>query len=70
MENVTVLKGKSAVVVAPKLGPVPPLKQWASEDNDVREFYAHIHRHGLRTEALKLLNAAITKKRPNYALSN
>lgn len=69
MENVTVLKGKSAVV-APKLGPAPSLKEWASQDADVREFYAHIHRHGLRTEALKLLNAAITKKRPNYALSN
>lgn len=69
MENVTVLKGKSAVV-APKFGPPPSLKEWAAQDADVREFFAHVHRHGLRTEALKLLNAAITKKRPNYALSN
>jgi hypothetical protein len=69
MENVTVLKGKSAVA-GPKLGPVPPLKEWAAQDADVREFFAHVHRHGLRVEALKLLNTAITKKRPNYATTN
>ena len=69
MENVTVLKEKSAVA-GTKFGPVPPLKEWAAQDSDVREFFAHVHRHGLRVEALKLLNSAITKKRPNYAATH
>jgi hypothetical protein len=69
MENVTILTGESDAA-GPKPGPVPSLKKWAAEDADVREFFAHVHRHGLRVEALKLLNTAITKKRPNYAMMN
>ena len=49
---------------------MPSLKERALQDADIREFYVHVHRFGLSTEALRLLNTAIAKKRPNYALSN